>query len=68
MFLNARAACLSRSVVARLRRDLRAIFNLAMAEGYTDRDPTAALYTPRGTETSEARVMNKEEVEHISKL
>ena len=63
-FLNAKAGSLSRSVVAHLRWDLRAIFKLAMAEGFTDRDPTAALYTPKAAETTETRVMNKEEVGH----
>jgi integrase len=63
MFLNGKAASLSRSVVAHLRWDLRSIFKLAMAEGYADRDPTGGLYTPRQAETPEKRVMNKEEVE-----
>jgi integrase len=63
MYLNAKAANLSRSVVAHLRWDFHAIFKLAIAEGYADRDPTAALYTPKAAETSPARVMTKEEVE-----
>ena len=46
-FLNAKAEKLSRSVVAHLRWDLRSVFRLALAEGYADRDPTAALFTPR---------------------
>jgi integrase len=62
-FLNAKAEALSRSVVAHLRWDLRAIFKLALAEGYTERDPTGALYTPRQAVTSPKRVMTKEEVE-----
>lgn len=41
-FLNAKAEKLSRSVVAHLRWDLPSIFRLALAEGYTNRDPTAA--------------------------
>jgi integrase len=64
MFLNGKAASLSRSVVAHLRWDLRAIFKLAIAEGYAERDPTGALYTPKAAVTAEARSMNKEEVEH----
>jgi integrase len=64
MFLNGKAASLSRSVVAHLRWDLRSIFKLAMAEGYAERDPTGALYTPKAAVTAETRSMNKEEVEH----
>ena len=64
MFLNAKAASLSRSVVAHLRWDLRAIFKLAIAEGYAERDPTGALYTPKAAVTAQTRSMNKEEVEH----
>ena len=64
MFLNGKAASLSRSVVAHLRWDLRAIFKLAIAEGYAERDPTGALYTPKAAVTAESRSMNKEEVEH----
>jgi len=63
-FLNGKAESLSRSVVAHLRWDLRAIFKLAIAEGYAERDPTGALYTPRQAKTAESRSMNKEEVEH----
>jgi integrase len=62
-FLTAKAQTLSRSVVAHLRWDLRAIFKLALAEGYADRDPTGALYTPKAAVTAESRSMNKEEVE-----
>ena len=64
-FLNGKAKDLSRSVVAHLRWDLRAIFKLALAEGYTDRDPTGALYTPKAAVTAESRSMNKEEVEQF---
>jgi integrase len=63
-FLTAKAESLSRSVVAHLRWDLRAIFKLAIAEGYAERDPTGALYTPKAAATAESRSMNKEEVEH----
>ena len=44
-FLGRKAGELSRSMVAHLRWDLRAVFKLAIAEGYAQRDPTAALYT-----------------------
>jgi integrase len=68
-FLVGKAETLSRSVTAHLRWDLRAIFKLALAEGFVDRDPTGALYTPKQAETAERRTMNKEEVEqYISVL
>ena len=63
-FLAAKAESLSRSVVAHLRWDLRAIFKLAVAEGYAERDPTGALFTPKQAAVAESRVMTKEEVEH----
>jgi integrase len=63
-FLNTKAETLSRSVVAHLRWDLRAVFKLALAEGYTERDPTGALFTPKQAKTSQARSMSKEEVKH----
>jgi integrase len=62
-FLNGKAESLSRSVVAHLRWDLRAIFKLALAEGYAERDPTGALFTPKRAAVSQTRVMTKEEVE-----
>jgi len=62
-FLGRKAAELSRSMVAHLRWDLRSVFKLALAEGYTQRDPTAALYTPREAETEPTRVMTAKEVE-----
>jgi hypothetical protein len=42
-FLNEKATTHSRSVVAHLRWDLHSIFKLAIAEGFVERDPTAAL-------------------------
>ena len=66
-FLGGKAEKLSRSVVAHLRWDLRAVFKLALAEGYVERDPTGALFTPKQATTSEARVMTKEEVDHYIK-
>ena len=63
-FLGRKAAELSRSMVAHLRWDLRSVFKLALAEGYTQRDPTAALYTPREAETEPTRAMTGKEVEH----
>lgn len=62
-FLNAKAESLSRSVVAHLRWDLRSVFKLALAEGYTERDPTAALFTPKEAAPSPSPSMSIEEVE-----
>ncbi|MCA2968490.1 MAG: tyrosine-type recombinase/integrase [Acidobacteriaceae bacterium] len=62
-FLGRKAGELSRSMVAHLRWDLRAVFKLALAEGYIERDPTAALFTPREAETEPTRVMTGKEVE-----
>lgn len=68
-FLSLKAATFSRSVVAHLRWDLRAIFKLAVAEGYTERDPTGALFTPREAKAAETHVMNlKEAAQHIDAL
>lgn len=62
-FLGRKAEDLSRSMVAHLRWDLRAVFKLALAEGYIQRDPTAALFTPRDAETEPTRAMTGKEVE-----
>jgi integrase len=68
-FLNGKAATHSRSIVAHLRWDLRGIFKLAIAEGYAERDPTGALFTPKEAKTAMARVMNREEAQqHINAL
>jgi integrase len=68
-FLSSKAAASSRSTVAHLRWDLRAIFRLAVAEGYTERDPTGALFTPREAKAAETHVMNlKEAAQHIDAL
>src|SRR5215471_9809743 len=57
-FLSSKAATFSRSIVAHLRWDLRAIFKLAVAEGYVERDPTVALFTPKEAKVAATRVMN----------
>ena len=68
-FLVGKAATLSKSVVAHLRWDLRAIFRLAMAEGYIERDPTPALFTPKEAKVGTQRVMNRKEAQqHINAL
>ena len=56
-------------MVAHLRWDLHQIFKVARAEGYIERDPTQALFTPRATEVTVKRSMTKEEVrQHIETL
>ena len=62
-FLNGKAESLSRSIVAHLRWDLRLIFKLALAEGFAQRDPTAALYTPKEAAVAQTRAMTRKEVE-----
>jgi integrase len=62
-FLSRKAEGLSRSTVAHLRWDLRALFKLGLAEGFIDRDPTAALYTPREATVEPTRAMTGKEVE-----
>ena len=67
--LSSKAAASSRSTVAHLRWDLRAIFKLAVAEGYTERDPSGALFTPKEAKVAAARVMNRKEAQqHINAL
>src|SRR5271156_5751210 len=68
-FLSSKAATFSRSIVAHLRWDLRAIFKLAIAEGYVERDPTGALFTPKEAKVAATRAMNRKEAEeHINAL
>jgi integrase len=62
-FLNRKAEGLSRSSVAHLRWDLRAVFKLALVEGFIDRDPTAVLYTPKEAAVEPTRAMTGKEVE-----
>ena len=68
-FRSLKAETLSKSVVAHLRWDLRAVFRLAVAEGYVQRDPTPALFTPKEAKVGIRRVMNgKEAQQHINAL
>jgi integrase len=62
-FLGRKAKELSRSSVSHLRWDLRAIFKLAVAEGYTQRDPSISLYIPKEAVTEPTRAMAAKEVE-----
>ena len=54
---------LSRSTVSHLRWDLRAIFKLAVAEGYAQRDPSISLYIPKEAVTEPTRAMTAKEVQ-----
>jgi integrase len=54
---------LSRSTVSHLRWDLRAIFKLAVAEGYAQRDPSISLYIPKEAVTEPTRAMTTKEVQ-----
>ncbi len=66
-FLQQKAATHSKSIVAHLRWDLRAIFRLALAEGYIERDPAPALFTPKEAKAGIKRVMTgKEAQQHNS--
>jgi integrase len=68
-FLAGKAKALSKSVVAHLRWDLRALFKLAVAGGYIMRDPTPALFTPKEAKVGVKRVMNRKEAQqHINAL
>ena len=62
-FLIEVANGLSRSMVAHIRWDLRAIFKLALAEGYVERDPAAALFVPKGAAVEPTRAMSGKEVQ-----
>ena len=62
-FLNSKAKSgLSRSIVAHLRWDLSAIFKVALAEGYVQRDVSVALYIPKEAAVAPTRAMTAEEV------
>src|SRR5690348_11006226 len=62
-FLQVKVSTHSRSVIAHLRWDLHMIFRLAVAEGYAERDPTPALYTPKEARRDPTRAMTREEVQ-----
>jgi integrase len=61
-FLHAKAATYSQSVVAHLRWDLHLLFKLASAQGYVERDPTPALYTPKEAKIRATRALTRKEV------
>jgi hypothetical protein len=62
-FLAGKAQELSRSMAAHIRWDLRSMFRLALAEGFTQRDPTVALYTPKEATVTPTRAMTGKEAE-----
>jgi integrase len=53
---------LSFSTVDHLRWDLKQVFDMAVAEGYIERNPALLLFTPREAVRATRRVMNIEEV------
>jgi integrase len=61
--LNGTARKCGRSMVDHLRFRLRSVFELAMSEGVTDRNPAIALYTPRNCRPGrERRVLTSKEI------
>jgi len=54
---------LSFSVVDHLRWDLKQVFDMALAEGYIERNPALLLFTPKDAARRERRVMNMKEVQ-----
>jgi integrase len=56
-------AGLSFSVVDHLRWDLKQIFDMALAEGYIERNPALLLFTPKDAAKPERRVMTMKEVQ-----
>ena len=63
--LDAKAARLCRSVVDHLRWDLRAIYNLAISEGVTDRNPALSLYTPKCRQGRERRELAAADIPRV---
>jgi integrase len=53
---------LSFSTVDHLRWELKQVFDIALAEGYIDRNPAQLLFTPQDATRAERRVMTNEEV------
>jgi integrase len=56
------AVGLSFSLVGHLRWDLKQIFELAVAEGFVQRNPASLLFVPKGVKHPVQRVMSFEEV------
>lgn len=54
---------LSFSVVDHLRWDMKQVFDMAVAEGYVERNPALMLFTPRHAKKPVRRVMTMKEVQ-----
>jgi len=61
--LDRKAESLLFSVVDHLRWDLKQIFDMALAEGYVERNPALLLFTPKDAVKPERRVMTMKEVQ-----
>jgi integrase len=62
-FLDAKAAAgLSHSVVAHLRWDLRQVFQMAVSEGYLERNPAELLFVPREARRPQVPSMTVDQV------
>jgi integrase len=61
--LDAKAKSLSFSVVDHIRWDLKAIFDMAIAEGLVLRNPALLLFTPKEAKHPIRRAMNVEQVQ-----
>ncbi len=66
--LDYKGQTLSFSVVDHLRWDLKQIFDMAVAEGYLQRNPAALLFTPRECKRSVARVMTVDDVRRMFRV
>lgn len=66
--LDRKGQTLSFSVVDHLRWDLKQIFDMAVAEGYLQRNPAALLFTPRECRRAVARVMTVEDVRQMFRV
>src|SRR3989454_590141 len=60
-FLDQKAATLSFSTVDHLKWDLVSIFRMAIAEGYSRRNPAELLFTPREAKRPDRRALNIKE-------
>jgi integrase len=67
-FLDHKSQVLSFSVVDHLRWDLRQILDMAVSEGYLQRNPAALLFTPRECRRAQTRIMTFEEVRRMLSL
>ncbi len=59
-WLDRKGGKFSFSLVDHVRWDLKQIFDMAVSEGYLQRNPAALLFTPRGCQRPETRVMSLE--------